>query len=273
MNNQLKISCFLQQFYDRFFQDNCTGLAASLAYSTLLTLMPLLAVTFSILSFFPELHGLGNQISDFFISQFVVDSSGIIQKQIQLFLQQMQYMSWINISAFAIFSILMMFNIVSSFNRIWHVPMPRHFALSFVVYAVVLVISPIFIGFLFFLLPSIKSLSFLFGIDFSAFLEKPLIIISPYCIAFLVFLGFYYILPNAKVRFRHAASIALITSLIFEWAKIGFGHYIAVFSTYHVIYGALAVVPVFLLWMYFSWLIVLSGVLACHILSAKSTSE
>ena len=80
----------------------------------------------------------------------------------------------------------------------------------------------------------------------------------------LAFALMFFIIPNRKVTFKHASIAALITAILFEIAKSGFGIFVEYFSTYQVIFGALATIPLFLIWIYLSWSIILFGAEICH---------
>lgn len=258
---------FVKDFYDRFFDDHCTTISASLAYTTLLTMVPFLAVIFTLLSFIPFFKDVGTQVTDFIVTQFVADSAGMIVNQLQIFLQQLHQLSWLSLLVFSIFSILMFYNVVLSVNRIWHVPMPRYFLLSYLLYAMILLLLPVIFSILFFMGP---VLHYLIGSYVTVAFEQIVIVGLHYCLIAAFFTGLNAWVPNARVPFRYALWVGCVTMVVFELAKRGFGYYISMFSTYHVIYGALAVVPIFLVWMYCSWLIIFSGVLACHLLTSRS---
>ena len=106
-----------------------------------------------------------------------------------------------------------------------------------------------------------------------AFLEKPFVYLLPYLVAFLIFTFFNWALPSCKVPLRNAAWAGLFTTILFEVIKYLFSLYMSYFPTYRLIYGALATIPIFLLWIYTSWVIILLGALVCQIITQGVPAE
>ena len=98
-------------------------------------------------------------------------------------------------------------------------------------------------------------------------IEKPIILALPYGVSWATFIGFNWLIPNARVPFRSAFWAGTLTAVLFELAKIGFAAYVSHVSYYHVLYGALSVIPLFLIWLYVSWLIILGGAIFCCLLT------
>ena len=258
---------FLAHLYNRFDQDGCSHLAASLAYSTLLSLVPLAMVGFLVLSRFPILKGTGEALQQFILQNFVATSANVIASHLNEFLSSVQVLSWTNIVALIVVSVLLMYNMVRSFNRIWHVQLRRSLALSFIVYVLILFLTPIFFGVLLLLSSYLASLPLISGTTTVLFLKKPLLIILPYAVSFVTFTFFNWILPSAKVKLWHAVVAGFLTTLLFETAKYIFTLYLTYFPTYRLIYGAFATIPIFLIWIYVCWSIILFGAIVCNILA------
>ncbi len=255
---------FLLSVFKRFYTRNCALQAASLAYSTLLSIVPLIMVLFYILSFFPLLQNTGKQIEGFVLNNFVANSAQSIEQELQVFLKYMTALSWINIMSLGAVALLLIFNMVTAVNNIWEVKLRAAFAWSTLLYFVILLLSPIVFGVLLLAssyLTSLPLLSHLVQIDF---LRKPIISVFPFIIEWLVFSAFNWLMPSCQVKIKFACIAGLITTVFFEIAKWGFVEYFRFFPTYRLIYGALATIPIFLVWIYLSWLIILIGTLICH---------
>ncbi len=257
---------FLAYIYQRFDEDGCSYMAASLAYSTLLSLVPLTMVSVLILSHFPIFQGTTQTIQQFILQNFVATSANVISEQLSKFIASIQVLSWTNILMLIVVSVLMMYNMVCAFNRIWQVKVQRHLALSFIIYVGILLITPIFFGVLLLISSYLASLPLISGTTADIFIKKPLLIILPYVAAFITFTFFNWVLPSAKVKLWHAAIAGFLTTVLFELAKYLFSLYLTYIPTYRLIYGALATIPLFLIWLYLCWLIILFGGIICKLL-------
>lgn len=262
-----KIWTTVGYIYDRFYEDGCTNLAASLAYSTLLSIVPIMLVIFSVLSAFPVFKGTGEEMQSFILANFVAGSANVIAQHLREFLQQLGQVTWLNLISLAFVSILMIYNMVHAFNRIWHVRMRRHFALSFLIYLLILLASPILFGVLLFISSYVSSLRVINAFQLTQYIRTPVLMLMPYIVAFIAFTFFNWVLPSCKVRLRYAMIAGLVTTILFESAKYLFGLYLSFFPTYQIIYGALATIPIFLIWIYLSWSLILFGALLCQVMS------
>jgi membrane protein len=256
-----KLGHFIYQLIYVFISEGSPTQAASLAYTTLLTLVPLLMVFIWILSFFPFFKGAGHAIQQFIVDNFIADSAAIISKHISAFLSQIQRMTWTNLISLFVTSMLMMYNIVTSFNSIWHVKMERHFAFSFLIYLLILLFSPLIFGSLFLFSSYLSALL----VTVHAPSNKYLLWLFSLLVTFLIFTFFNWVVPSCHVKWRAAVVGGLVTTILFESAKRGFALYIAYYPTYQLIYGALATVLIFLIWLYITWVIILFGALVSRV--------
>jgi membrane protein len=246
--------------YQNFFEMDCANRAASLAYTTLLSIVPSVMIGFWILSQFPAFQGAGEAMQQFVVNNFVAHSAQVISEQLDHFLEQTKVLSWGTLLALAVVSVLMIYDMVNAFNSIWQIKMRRNFALTFSFYSLVLLFAPIVFGIFMVMTSYLSTLPFIAEV---AFLEKPMVYLLPYLVAFLIFTFLNWVLPSCRVPFRNAIIAGFITTLLFEIIKYLFGLYMSYFPTYRVIYGALATIPIFLLWIYTSWVIILLGAMIC----------
>jgi len=265
----IKIGATFSALYHQFFDHHCPSRAASLAYATLLSLVPLMMVSFYVLSWFPMFHGAGEALQKFVVSNFVAGSASVVSQYLNEFLSHLRILSITNISFLGVISILMIYNMVSSFNEIWQVRMHRHFAIAFGIYLLVLLLTPLLFGALLLVVSYFSSLPFVANAGESMgatqLLKKPFIMLLPHLSEFVVFTFFNWVLPSCKVRLKYAAFAGFLTMILFELAKTGFIVYLQYVPTYRLLYGALATIPIFLIWMYVSWLIILFGALVCQL--------
>ena len=259
-------------FYHRFVGDGLTTRAAALAYTTLLSLVPLMIIGFSILSLFPRFESLGQEIQKFILSNFVAASANVIASHLDLFLKNIGQLSIFNLIFLAIIAILMMYNINRAFNAVWHAEHHFRFTISFLVYSLVLLASPLVLGGVLVLGTFLIKIPFINNIIATPYVYKPVFFLLPYVLTFLTFTVFNWVLPSCKVRLSHAAAGGLFSMVLFELAKYGFTVYLTNFSTYRLLYGALATIPLFLIWLYASWTIILLGTLMTNVI-AKGISD
>ena len=255
--------------YRRFVEDGCAHRAAALAYTSLLSLVPLLTVSFAVLAAFPVYQNVGDKIQDFIFQNFVVSSANVVQQHIQAFMTKATQLSATGSFFLLVTAILLIFNIEQAFNSIWRVKHRRKGVSAFLSYWAVLTLMPILIGVGFAVTSYLASVPFITGAAESLGLKKPLLAMLPYLLTLFAFTLLYITVPNCKVRIRYAFVGGLLATLLFELAKAGFAAYITHFPTYKLLYGALAALPIFLVWVYVSWLIILFGAEVNCILERK----
>ena len=246
----------------RFIREGHTYRAASLVYATLLALVPLGMVTFGILSFFNLFYGLWPKVQSLVVNNFVPNVAQNLSFHLVDISKNLKVLSLFNIAFLFLTCVLLLYNISCAFNVIWKTgrPKPQHWISNFLVYAILILLTPIFVGCMFISTAWLVSLRFI-NEFLSSFLvvQRFILFAFPYTILFLFFTFFNWLLPNCRVRLRHAAIGGLVTTVLFQFAKNIFVIYLRHFPTYQILYGALAIIPIFLLWLYITWLIILFG--------------
>lgn len=264
-----QFTLFLKTLWQRFFSDLCLMRAASLTFTTLLSIVPLVIFVFHILSFFPSLQHAGKEMEYFIVRNFVANSAVVVMQQLQNFVTNIKAVSVANLVALIVIVMLMIFNMVDAINGVWHVKMNRGSALSFFFYLITLFVAPIFFAILLLIssyLTSLPLLSHLVEIDV---LRKPILSLFPFFIEWIVFFLFHFLIPSCRVYCRYALIAGFVTAVLFELAKWGFVQYIHYFPTYQWVYGALAAIPLFFVWIYVSWLMLIVGALICQLLQTR----
>lgn len=264
----MSVMQFCKTFIIRFIDDSVSTRAASLTYTTLLSIVPLFIFIFYILSFFPALQTAGNQVEHFVLQNFVAASANVIAAHLQSFITRVHVTSWINSSALAFIAILLIFNIVTSVNAVWHTSFQKDYGIKFLLNVIVLFIAPIVFTCLLLLSSFLLSRPLLLHFaDYAVVKKIPLML--PFLIEWMTFSLFHWIMPSCRVYFRYAMIAGLLTAIFFEVAKLGFVEYLHYFPAYQLVYGALATIPIFLIWIYFSWLIIISNALVCNLLQTR----
>ncbi|AXV64008.1 MULTISPECIES: virulence factor BrkB family protein [Pseudoalteromonas] len=262
---KLQISIFLKQqpgwwmqYLTRCIDDQITVNAGYLAYVTLLSIVPLVAVGVAIFSAFPGFESTLITIENFLFTNLVPTSSDVIKEHISAFAGNANKMTAVGVGFLAAVSLLLIRNVDATLNRIWRIKKKRPMMISFAVYWMVLSLGPVLLG------ASIGVTSYIVSLvsfadqgipGFSGFLLKLL----PYIISMVGFIMLYTLVPNTRVPFRAAIPGALFAAMLFELTKKGFALYISHFPSYEVIYGALATIPILFVWVYLSWIVVLLG--------------
>jgi membrane protein len=248
----------------RFNQEGMSIRAAGLAYVTLLALVPLLTVSLSILSAFPVFGAVQTKIQTLIMNNFVASSAQVAQTHLQEFVKQAAQLSYAGILSLLITAVLMIFSMEQAFNHIWRIHKHRNIIQAFLLYWAVLTIVPIVLGAGFMFssylvsIPSIAAFSLLPKIkSFSSFF-------LPYIFATIAFSLLYVGVPNCKVKIRYAIIGGLVAAALLQVLKYGFAYFINHFANYTLLYGALAAIPIFLLWLYLFWVVILVGALITH---------
>lgn len=247
---------YLVFLWSRCQQDNIKVPAGHLAYVTLLSLVPFLAVIFYMLSAFPMFSELNKIIEDLIYNNFVPTSGDAIKEHMTGFIENTKKMSMMGIASLIVIALLLISTIDQTINNIWRCTRKRSMVQAFTIYWTILSLGPIIIG------GSIALSSYLFSI----FQEvgvlsfgQQILSFMPFIFAWLAFAGVYTSVPHKRVRFRHALIGGFAAALMFSLATDLFSLYITNFPSQQIIYGALAVIPILFVWIYFSWLIVLIG--------------
>jgi len=247
---------YIMFLWDRSKEDNIQVPAGHLAYVTLLSLVPLLAVIFYMLSAFPMFSGLNKIIENLIYNNFVPTSGDAIQLHLRGFIENTKQMSMMGIASLVVIALLLISTIDQAINRIWRCTNQRSKIQAFTIYWTILSIGPIIIS------SSIALSSYLFHsfeeVGFLSFGQQ-LLTFTPFFSAWLVFSGIYTLVPNQRVNLIYALIGGLIAAFLFTFATDLFRLYITNFPSQQIIYGALAVIPILFLWTYFLWFIVLIG--------------
>ncbi len=249
---------FVIYLVGRLARDNCLRNASTLAYTTLLSIVPLLAVAFSILTAFPVFEPFNDRIQAFIFANLVPASGEVVQRYIERFTENAASLTAAGLVGLVVSAILMMSAVDRAINDIWHVHQHRSRLQGFMVYWSLLTTAPLLLGVSFGLSSYLGVLEELSPVALSG-PRQVMLAITPYLAEVLAFLFLYAAVPNRRVPLAHAFMGALVGALLFELAKRGFGLYVSQVRTYEAVYGALSALPVFLLWIYVSWVVVLTG--------------
>lgn len=233
--------------------------AASLAFTTLLALVPLLTVVVSVLSMFPLFDEWREAIEHFLYDNFVPAAGDTISQYLHEFSSQAGRLTAIGLIFLFLSALLLLATIEDAFNDIFRVHSGRSFLQRIVVYWAMITLGPLFMVASLSVTSYLLSLPIISATAVGASFDQLLLWALPPLFELLAFLLMYAIIPNRPIKAGHAFIGALVATLLFEVAKRGFVVYMGNVTTYQVLYGALGVIPVFLIWLYISWLVTLFG--------------
>ncbi len=242
----------------RFGEDRCVQYASSLAYTSLLSLVPLMAVIFTVLAAFPVFENFSGGLQSFVFENFVPASGEMVQGYLQTFSEKASGLTAIGIVGLVMTALLLMAAIDKAFNNIWRTQRKRSTLGSFMVYWAVLSLGPMLMGAGLALSSYVVSMP-LFSDAATLGKGFGLLRTVPFMLSALAFTLIYSIVPHCRVPFKHALAGGVVAALLFEVAKKAFAFYVTNFPTYEAIYGAMASVPIFLVWIYLSWMVALLG--------------
>ena len=250
---------FLSRLISHCIEDQCTQVAGALTYTTTLALVPLLAVLFIIFSAFPIFDELLQQVQLLVFEAFAPGIRDDVQYYILEFTKQASKLTGISLVILLVSALLTLDTVNKSFNRIWHVKCARNTFTRILVYFLILVIGPVLVGLSLAITTYLFSLPYISDVVNHPYLHGFLLSLAPIIMTGLVFAFIYYWVPNTKIRWAHAWLGGFVAAVLFELAKQIFALYVSWFPTYQLLYGALAVIPLMLIWIYASWLIILIG--------------
>jgi len=256
----------------RFSADRCSENAAALTYMSLFAMVPLLTVLYTMASAIPTFQGLEEQVQGFLFQHLMPETSSEVESYINDFSRQAKNLTGPGIVFLVVTAVLMLRNIEKAFNLIWRARENRSPVSSFLLYWAVLSLAPVALGLA--LGISTYLSSFTSALDgYDIFGVKALLLkLTPLLLSTAAFTLLYIAVPNCRVPFKHTIIGGFVAALAFHIARAVFTD-LVVGSSFTFIYGAFAAVPLFLLWIYLSWNIVLMGGILVHSLSGYQDEE
>lgn len=262
------VSNWLKVFWiagKRLYVEQYDYRASGLAFASLLAIVPLVSVVLSVIALFPIFKRFTDLAQNYIFTNFIPESSNIIQQYFQNFINQATHLPLFGIIFLLFTAITLIVMVEHTLNAIWAAPRRQKKFLRWIIYWLVLLCAPIFLGISLFISSYVFSMSWFAGTAH----KLGLLASVPLLINTIIFSAIYIVVPNSKVYIRDGIVGGIIAALLFEAAKKGFALYIKHFPSYKFIYGTLATIPIFLVWIYISWVIVLYGALVTHALYVR----
>lgn len=238
---------------------NLTQIASSLTFTSILAMVPLLTVVLSIFTAFPIFQDFQLSLEEFLTSKLMPDAvSDNVMEHLNQFASKAASLTAIGSIFLFVTSVMLISTIDKAFNDIWLVKEQRPLGHRILVYWAIVTLGPLVIGASLWASGSLArtSLGYVQGVPL---ITSLVLTIVPMLLTAVAFAALFVYVPNCRIRWRDALLGGILTSIVLELLRTGFAFYITRFPTYTLIYGAFATVPIFLLWVYLSWLVVLSG--------------
>ena len=247
--------------------------AASLVYTTLLSLAPLLAICFSVLK------GIGahNQIEPFLkeVLSPLGSKSADISERVISFVDKIQVgvLGAVGVAILLYSVIALMRKIEHAFNDIWHVRKPRGWAQHIRDYLSILLIGPLLLFLSVGMTTSLQHAQVIdawLGVHFFSAAAESFFAFVPFALFVIVFSLLYMVMPNTRVRFVPAFAAGLLTALLWKGLGAAFGLFVTESASYAAIYSAFATLILLIIWLYVGWMVVLVGASVSYYLQNPS---
>ncbi|MCF8150143.1 MAG: YihY family inner membrane protein [Burkholderiaceae bacterium] len=247
----------------RFHGEHCVQTAAALSFATLIGLVPMIVVAFSLVSVLPVGVGLGSTLEKFLLANLLPDRAGvIIAKYLGQFAARAGRVTFFGIAVLAVMALMQMLTIERAFNRIWQVKISRPLVRRLIMHGLALLLGPLAFG------GSLAAISYIAGVSLGLF-NEPLWVgafvirgLLPFIFMTALFGLLYWGVPGKPVKASHAAFGGAIAALGFAGLQKLFTLYIATtFTLNAAVYGAFSAIPLFLTWLFASWSVILIGAL------------
>lgn len=259
--NSARLRDLLRFAARRLDEEHLPQVAGSLTFTTMLAMVPVLTIALAIFTAFPLFNTFRASLEAYFIQNLMPKAiSNNIIGYLNQFASKSMRLSAVGGVFLFVTAVTMMSMIDHVLNRIWQVRTQRPLTQRILVYWALITLGPLLLG------VSVTLTSYLFTATGGIVFDVPFAGVALYTLISIVlttaaFTLLYVAVPNRLIDWRDAAWGGLLAALAFEIAKRLFATYIAKFPTYTMVYGAVAAVPIFLLWIYIFWMITLVGAL------------
>lgn len=260
----MKAGGFAVHVARRFQNDGCFAAAGALSYTTLVSLVPLLVIALAVLSAFPIFESLRDRLLGVVFTNFVPEVGSTVVHYISEFTASAGKTTAVGLVVFAATGVLLLATIEDRLNAIWRVHVPRRWVTRLLVYWAVTTLGPFLLAATLSLSGEVLVVRRKIGLTgaintwMDSFLND-LAVLIPFSAEVIGLVALFSLIPHCPVRWRDALRGGVVAAVLLEISKSIFTFYIGHFASYQAIYGALAAVPIFLLWMYLGWSIILFG--------------
>jgi len=250
---------FCYRLMRRFVADQCIQRASALAYASLLAIVPLVALGMSVFTSFHAFDLAAGKIRDMLLTNLLPTSHDVVQSYLGSVADKATALSIFGIIGLLVTSTALLNTVEEAFNHVWRITRSRPLMAKFLAFWATLTLAPILIGASITITSYFAALPLISQVSAGAALLDKVPFVLPWLMSSLALATLYTVLPNTRVPFRFAMVGGLIAGALFELTKFGFAFYVTHLANYEKLYGALGTLPVFLIWLYLAWVVVLIG--------------
>ena len=250
------IKNFVSFLRSRIQTDNILRVASSLSYTSLIALVPFIAIGLAIFSAFPVFSDMRAQLQETLIHNLVPSIGHEVATYLNEFISATAKLTAVGVIGIAITAVLLLSTIENSFNYIFKVYKPRSIKTKITLYWTVITLGPLLYGAGFSMRGYFFALQKFMPEDFGV---NHMLAFLPAIFTLLALMMVYILVPNKKVNFWNAFWGAFCAVIGFYVMRKIFGTFIASSAAYTTLYGALAAIPLLLVWLYFNWAVVIFG--------------
>ena len=253
------------KLYRKFLTDAGFARAGGLAFSTLLAAVPFAALIISLLNAFGALDSVQKQITDFIVQLLIPTRQAEISAMLDQFLANSNALGVVGLVFFLVTSIMLLNTVNVNLNAVWGSRAKSNFISKLSTYASVIIIGTL-------LLAASTTLSTKFSslpIDNIAVFNRLMLRLSPYIFDLLIIMLIIGLTPSGRVKFSSIFIASLVGAVFWELLKWGFVNLSGWAIRASIIYGTIAVIPIFLFWVYIIWLIIIGAMELAWLLQHK----
>ncbi|HSV36641.1 MAG TPA: YhjD/YihY/BrkB family envelope integrity protein, partial [Ramlibacter sp.] len=252
-NTSRNQSSFAGRVLRRGREERLAQAAGGLTFATVVSMVPLLAVSFALFAQIPALRPTGDAIRDHLLRGLLpADITRTVLKHLAQFTGNASGLTLVGFGVLLVSALMLLLSVENTLNRTWQVKKPRPVLRRLALYAGMLLTGPVAIG------ASLWATSYLLSVSSALVGTRPAwmphaLTLGPVVLGAAGFACLFRFVPHTVVRWRDAIAGGLLAGVAFECGKRGFAIYLAKVPTYRTIYGAFAPLLAFLVWVYYSW--------------------
>lgn len=268
-----KLIDLTRHIWRHFTSQNCLRTATALSYQTLLAIVPTIALAISLITYVDAFYSLQEDAVLFLFNNFLPSTISQVHELLQDLILNAEKLTYFGMIGLAITALLLLSSIETVFRQIWLAKTTRNPLKRLFAYILIILLGPIALSTSLTLVRWFAKLTEdTSGISLTASLSY-FVFIIPFLVSFVALFLLYQLVPSGRIEWRHASVGAAISAALFVLSKYVFKLYILSFPSYQALYGALAILPLFLVWLYICWSIVLLGATITAVLGFREEDK